>query len=155
MDNTDLLVIYGYYHIPDKIKKLRKRKKLLIHWFNTSSFIVSNMGFRDDGSHISQPRIEKTVVDYLDTISAIEKAIEILTFKFKQFKKFFSSMGYERIRINLNPETRINSKLKLIINEIMEIEEAASWRFGLESDPAVHMTDDPTENMKSALEYLL
>ncbi|WP_415620020.1 hypothetical protein [Liquorilactobacillus satsumensis] len=151
----DLLVIYGYSHIPDKLKKLRKHKKWLIHWFNSSPFIVSNMGFEEDGSHISQPRIEKLVINYLDTINAIDQTTEILKFKFKHFKRFFDSMGYECIQVNLNPETRNNGKLETILDEIMEIEEAASWKFNLEPDPAVHMTEDPTENMKRALEYLL
>ena len=146
MLNMDIIEYYFslYYKLPNARRRVLKYRKefyqnqTLHSYFTYSESRWMVRGFRQDVQ----------VVDFLDTLLALERHIEIMEFKQKHFRLFLRSLNRkDRHLLHKKychkrelPDTAILRNVeKLCFSEIQEIEEAACFRFNFYEMPGFLM----------------
>ncbi|WP_054756596.1 hypothetical protein [Liquorilactobacillus satsumensis] len=154
MDELDVLLIKEYMNIPAKIKRLRCHKKRIEYRFNHQPFISSCMGYNEDGTRAKLLPIDKEVINYISHLEYIDWAINVLKFKYKNFVPILKKIRCEDVLLLKHGKKCSRIASKKILEEIAEIEEATSWKYNLEPEPASHASENVNENLKNILDLI-
>lgn len=122
-------VVSRYIHLDSRVKKTEDKINETKKRFYDQT-MYTRTGYRDEELVIESFNLEVKVIDYASATQMAEKRLEVLKFKNKYFKRFWSELdvithNYYRERY-INEMPISNGYLdKTIVNEIKQIEEAA------------------------------
>jgi hypothetical protein len=131
-----------YFNTGKKLAKAKQRLASYPEEFYKSQTIHSYYTQFDGRWGVKGFRQEIQGVDYLDTLLLAERYIEILEFKHKHFQRYLDTLPHDN-RYAIKKKYRnyeiLNSYVgvteELCCQEILEIEEAASYRFKCYTKP--------------------
>lgn len=130
MDNLDCSLINDYNHIGRRIAAIKQQACSFEYAFWQQSFMGSSLALDENGNRLSAPNVEKLVIRLVSIQETNQLATDALAFKQRQYRRYLSTLSdSERLAI-IQPNTAPAALLTATLDEIGEIEEAASWRFG-------------------------
>lgn len=160
VDNEDL--VSTYFYIQHRIDRAKGRIEEYEQDFNNKNFYTCIQERYEVMTTVAF-RLEKEVTDHVAAIEMAEQHIETLQFKLKHFDRFWSEVSssdkeYYLDRYKRHRET-INDNLdNLIVDEIREIEEAASYQISgvipIVLTNKLVEESDPNESLNQMLEML-
>lgn len=146
--------INSYFFTNERIgKTIERSKQRQFNFYNQT--MITHSGFRDEEPATIAFNVENEVVNHVAAQEMAEQHIQLLEFKQHHIKRFFNTLDtssknyyYERYKHDLPV---LNDRLdKLILEEVKEIEEAATHYFKLEED-VIYITKE-RETTKEKLE---
>lgn len=160
VDNEDL--VSTYFYIQQRIDRAKGRIEEYEQDFNNKNFYTCIQERYEVMTTVAF-RLEKEVTDHVAAIEMAEQHIKTLQFKLKHFDRFWSEVSsldkeYYLDRYKRHRET-INDNLdNLIVDEIREIEEAASYQISgvipIVLTNKLVEESDPNESLNQMLEML-
>lgn len=162
MANVDEDLVSTYFYIQQRIDRAKGRIEEYEQDFNNKNFYTCIQERYEVMTTVAF-RLEKEVTDHVAAIEMAEQHIKTLQFKLKHFDRFWSEVSssdkeYYLDRYKRHRET-INDNLdNLIVDEIKEIEEAASYQISgvipIVLTNKLVEESDPNESLNQMLEML-
>ena len=130
VDNEDL--VSTYFYLQKRIDRAKGRIEEYEQDFNNKNFYTCIQERYEVMTTVAF-RLEKEVTDHVAAIEMAEQHIKTLQFKLKHFDRFWSEVSsldkeYYLDRYKRHRETINDSLDNLIVDDIREIEEAASYQ---------------------------
>lgn len=150
-----LSLIEKYFRLPEKIKELTAKKKMIDH-----AFYLQNMATRTDygelGIQAKAFKVEKMVIEHQMALEVIDKQLERNLVRCDYFIKYLNSLSqidrqslYKRFRYS--HDVKIDEGLEDgVLDEINEIEVCICLREGIEVPetlPRIELTEDFDNNL--------
>lgn len=143
MNNEQKELIQSYFNIDRRIKQTEKRLERVIYEFEHANYwggmTVTPEGLKNIGF-----KVASRVAGCVDLCNTLERQIEVLERKKVYFNRFISTLSndvlsslnrrYRVIDFNTDNIQSIGSD-RQVLDEILEIEEAISFQFGMKDNP--------------------
>ncbi|MDE3295718.1 hypothetical protein [Lacticaseibacillus rhamnosus] len=144
MDKLDRSLINEYNHIGRRIAAIKQQASGFEYAFWHQSFMGCSLALDENGNRLSAPNVEKLVIRLVSIQETNQLATDALTFKQRQYRRYLSTLSdSDRLAI-VQPSTAPADLLTATLDEIREIEEAASWRFGWLVDQHISSSEPVT-----------
>lgn len=143
MNNEQKELIQSYFNIDKRIKQTEKRLERVIYEFEHANYWGGTVATSTELKNIGF-KVASRVAGYVDLCNTLERQIKMLERKKVYFNRFMSTLSndvlvslYRRYRVNDFNIDNIQSmgSDRKVLDEILEIEEAISFQFGMKDNP--------------------
>lgn len=143
MNNEQKELIQSYFNIDRRIKQTEKRLERVIYEFEHANYWGGTVATSTELKNIGF-KVASRVAGYVDLCNTLERQINVLERKKTYFNRFMNTLSndalvslnrrYGVIDFNIDNIQSMGSDRK-VLDEILEIEEAISFEFGMKDNP--------------------